>query len=173
MASLSYGQTDAGGFRALRVDNDGKLVVAADLEVALTQAGDSIAVWGNDGSANRALRTDDTGRLQVDAAITSASSLVHVIDAVQMQEQTVTPSASFDVAGGYLQVVVTTNDDCTVFLQASPDNTLFVELPLTMRELVGTDSELWGVQCNFPKARIVVSTVVGKTPTVSAWAASR
>lgn len=95
------------------------------VDVSLSQANDSVAVFGNDGTTNRALRTDSNGELQIDV-ISSAlpsgaateTTLADVRTSVQLIDDCVgtdgaaAPTKSFVIAGvtsGGLQQTVEVN----------------------------------------------------------------
>ena len=64
---------------ALKVDIDNANITAGQIDVALSNANDSILNYGYDGSANQKLRTDSDGHLQVDILSTVASSVAQEV----------------------------------------------------------------------------------------------
>lgn len=84
-AATSDNQTD-GSQKTQIVDGSGNVIGSTanaldvnlksplTVEVDLSQADDSVLVYGNDGAVNRALKTDATGRLQVDVISVPAAA---------------------------------------------------------------------------------------------------
>lgn len=91
---------------------DVNLKTPITVDVSLSQANDSVAVFGNDGAVNRALKTDASGELQVDvlsSALPSGAATEAKQDAANSLLTTIdadTSALSGCVAGSELQVDV-------------------------------------------------------------------
>ncbi|MGL4736948.1 MAG: DUF6385 domain-containing protein [Cellulosilyticaceae bacterium] len=73
---------NAGNVINVKADDTGRLTVSTDaaapLDVSVTQATDSISVYGNDGTTNRILKTNATGQMDI-RPLTSADEVSVVI----------------------------------------------------------------------------------------------
>lgn len=144
------------------------------LEVIITEANDSILIYGNDGTTNRKIKTDTAGELQVDVLTmpaTFAEDTAHVsgnTGAFVMGVRNDSNTAMTSANGDYSPVAV--NSAGAVAIQDG-GNSITVDGTVTANAGTGNFTVVQATASNL-NATVVGGTGVSRTPTILRTSAS-